>query len=72
MDENYTGPERRKSQCLEHPMCIYRLELLEKTTEEFKRKFDQIQKLLIANLGAVCTLLVSFVAGLLFYIIKTH
>jgi len=68
----YDGPERRKAQCFEHPNCVYRLELLEAWRTKIDRKLDSFQKLLVANLGGICTLLLTALAGTLFYIVKTH
>ena len=72
MSDEYDGPERRRSQCNEHPNCVYRLELLEKWREAINRKIDGFQKLLIANLAGICTLLLSALAGAILYIAKTH
>ena len=66
--ENYDGPERRKTHCPEHPNCVYRLELLEKWKDLVQKKIDGFQKLLIANLAGVCTLLLSALITALFYI----
>lgn len=74
------GPQARK-QCADHPNCVYRIELLERARDEIKRKLDgfkaeidekinSFQKLLIANLAGICTLLLVALIGTIVYIAK--
>ena len=72
MTDEYDGPERRKAHCPEHPNCVYRLELLEAWRTKIDKKLDGFQRLLVANLGGICALLLSALAGAVLYIAKTH
>ena len=72
MPDEYEGPERRKLHCPEHFNCVYRIEMLERWQELINKKIDGFQKVLIANLAGVCTLLLSALAATVFYIAKTH
>ena len=72
MDEWDGKEERRKMHCDEHPNCVYRIELMERWREVVDLKMNGFQKLLIANLTGIITLLVSALIAAIVIIAKTH
>lgn len=58
--------------CDQHQNCMYRIQLLEKWREAVEKKMDCGIKLLIGNLVAVCTLLLSSLIGALIWMVRTH
>jgi hypothetical protein len=72
MEEWDGKDDRRKKQCADHLNCVYRIELLEKWKEVIDKQMNGFQKLLIANLSGIITLLVSCLIGAIVIIAKTH
>jgi hypothetical protein len=62
--------ERRKGYCAQHPKCVYRIEILEKWQQLVDAKISGAQKLLIANLVGIITLLLSFLGGMAIWIVQ--
>jgi len=66
------GIEHRNEHCPEHHNCLYRLKLLEEWREKINKKLDGFQKLLIANLAGICTLLLTALIGAIVYIAQIN
>jgi hypothetical protein len=71
MEERRKHERRECGVCAEPGRYLQKFETLEKNMDDLWKKWDGIQKLLVRNLIATVFTLLSFIATLAFFIVKS-